>query len=84
MNEIWIGWFAGLAFGLAINSMLDPFFARRRARLNDAAPDLLDACETYHNLLRNQIRDGRPADAEAHYQAQCKMESAIKKARGEK
>lgn len=50
----------------------------------EASIELLDACETYHNLLRSQIRDGRPADAEAHYQAQRKMEAAIKKARGEK
>lgn len=48
-----------------------------------AAPDLLDACETYHNLLRSQIRDGRPIDAEAHYRAQRKMEDAIAKARGQ-
>lgn len=50
-----------------------------------AAPDLLEACETFVAVLGSKIRDGkdRPEYAEAFYQAEKKMYAAIKKARGE-
>lgn len=46
MNEIWVGWFTGIAFGLAISCMLDRVFARRESRLNAAAPFLLQTLKS--------------------------------------
>lgn len=54
------------------------------ATLIAASPDLLEACEAHMAALASKIRDGkdRPEYAEAIYQAQKKMDAAIKKARG--
>lgn len=56
------------------------------ANLIAAAPDLLEACEDFRNVLRSKIRDGKYREeyAEAFYQAERRMDRAIAKARGDK
>lgn len=76
MNEIWIGWFAGLAFGLAISSMIERVFARRRERLNAAAPFLLQALKT----IKRRMYEPRALMVQ---EVEAMIDEAIAKAGGE-
>lgn len=62
----------------------DEEYQRLRA-IMVAAPDLLEACEDFRNVLRSKIRDGKYREeyAEAFYQAERRMDRAIARAKGE-
>ena len=58
---------------------------KANARLVAAAPDLLEACEEFRNVLRSKVRNAKYSEeyAEAFFQAEKKMDRAISLAKGE-